>query len=70
MQKAGSAKEKAEGLVVVRETATDMVCIRLVNRKVAVHRWPRLKVSSSSFTSTLTSLSMASSSFWMNRKYW
>lgn len=45
--------------MVVRDTATDMVCIRLVNLKVVLHFWPLLKIISTSFTSGFTSLSMA-----------
>lgn len=54
----GVGKEREDGLVVERETATDMVCMRLVRRKVEVHFWFGVKVRVSSFTSGFTSLSM------------
>lgn len=55
----GFVKERRNGLVVVRETATVMVCMRLVSLKVVEHFWFRLKVMFTSFTSGFTSLSMA-----------
>lgn len=55
----GLSKEKTDEFVVVNDTATDMVCIRLVKRKVVVHCWPLLKTRSISFTSGFTNLSMA-----------
>lgn len=51
-------KVNRDGLVVERETATDMVCIRLVKRKVAAQRWLGMKITSSSLTSGFTSLSI------------
>lgn len=55
----GWVKENTEGSVVVRDTATAMVCIRFVNRNVVVHFWAFLKAKSTSLTSGCTSLSMA-----------
>lgn len=40
MMERGWEKERRDGLVVERETATDMVCMRLVNLKVVEHFWP------------------------------
>lgn len=54
----GWVKEKTEGFVVVSDTATAMVCMRLVNRNVVVHFWPLLKAKSTSLTSGCTSLSI------------
>lgn len=54
----GLGKEREDGFVVESETATDMVCMRLVSLKVAVDFWPLVKVRFTSFTSALTSLSM------------
>lgn len=51
-------KVNRDGLVAERETATDMVCIRLVKRKVAAERWLGMKITSSSLTSGFTSLSI------------
>lgn len=55
----GCWKEKIDGLEVVREMATDMVCIRLVNLKVWLHFWPLMNHKSIACTSALISLSMA-----------
>jgi hypothetical protein len=55
----GWVKEKALGFVVVRDTATAMVCMRLVNRNVEEHFWAFLKTKSTSLTSGCTSLSIA-----------
>lgn len=44
----GLEKQKTEELVVVSEMATDIVCIRFLNWKVAVHFCPLLKVRFSS----------------------
>lgn len=52
-------KENRDGFVVVRLTATDMVCMRLLSLKVVLHLWSLLKLSSTSFTSGFTNLSMA-----------
>lgn len=52
-------KERSDGFVVLRETATDMVCMRLVNLKVVEHFWPLVNTMFTSFTSALTSLSIA-----------
>lgn len=54
----GWVKEKTAGFVVVKDTATAMVCMRLVRRNVVAHFWPCLKVKSTSLTSGFTSLSM------------
>jgi hypothetical protein len=54
----GWVKEKTEGFVVVKETVTAMVCMRLLNRNVAVHLWAFLKAKSTSLTFGITSLSM------------
>lgn len=51
-------KENRDGFVVVRLTATDMVCMRLLSLKVVLHLWSLLKLSSTSFTSGFTNLSM------------
>lgn len=58
MTEKGWEKERVVGLVEIKEMATGMVCIRLVNRKKAEHLRLRLKVMSTSFTSATTSLSM------------
>ncbi|RDX57955.1 hypothetical protein CR513_62768, partial [Mucuna pruriens] len=50
--------EKIDGFVVVRDTATDMVCIRLVSLKEELHFWPFESIISTSFASAFTSLSM------------
>lgn len=54
----GRFKENKEGFVVVRDTATGMVCIRLVSLNDALHLWPFLKITSTSFSSAFTSLSI------------
>lgn len=54
------SKEKRDWSVVVKETATAMVCIKLVKRKVLVHFWPLLKAISTSFTSAFTNRSIVS----------
>lgn len=51
-------KEYTDGLVVVRETATAMACMRLVKRNVVVHFWPFLNAKFISLRSGFTSLSM------------
>ena len=51
-------KEYTDGLVVVRETATAMACMRLVKRNVVVHFWPSLNAKFISLRSGFTSLSM------------
>lgn len=51
-------KEYTDGLVVVRETATAMACMRLVKRNVVVHFWPPLNAKFISLRSGFTSLSM------------
>lgn len=52
------SKEKRDWSVVVKETATAMVCIKLVKRNVLVHFWPLLKAISTSFTSAFTNRSI------------
>lgn len=54
------SKEKRDWSVVVKETATAMVCIKLVKRNVLVHFWPLLKAISTSFTSAFTNRSIVS----------
>lgn len=51
-------KEYTDGFVVVRDTATAMVCMRFVKRNVVVHSWPFLKAKFTSLRSGFTSLSM------------
>ena len=47
-----------EGFVVVVDTATDMVCMRLVSLNVVLYFWPFWKISSTPFTSSFTNLSI------------
>lgn len=54
----GVVKESKEGFEVVRETATDIVCMRLVSLMVVEHFSCLLKIMFTSFTSGFTSLSM------------
>lgn len=58
MVDSGFVKERRDGLVVVSETATVMVCMRLVRLKVAEHFSFRLNIMFTSFTSAFTSLSI------------
>lgn len=44
--------------MVVKDTATDMVCMRLVSLKEELHFWPFRKIISTSFVSAFTNLSM------------
>lgn len=60
----GVVKESKEGFEVVRETATDIVCMRLVSLMVVEHFSCLLKIMFTSFTSGFTSLSMEFP--WMN----
>lgn len=57
------SKEKRDWSVVVKETATAMVCIKLVKRNVLVHFWPLLKAISTSSTSAFTNRSIV----WLRR---
>lgn len=54
----GLLREKREGFVVVKDTATDMVCMRLLSLKAELHFWPFWNINSTSFESGFTSLSM------------
>jgi len=54
----GLLMEKRDGFVVVRDTATDMVCIRFVSLKEELHFWPFKNITSTSFASAFTSLSI------------
>lgn len=54
----GLLREKRDGFVVVRDTATDMVCMRLLSLNVELHFWLFWNISSTSFESGFTSLSM------------
>lgn len=55
----GGLREKRDGSVDVRETATGMVCIRLVSFKIWLHFWFLMNKKLISCTSGLISLSMA-----------
>lgn len=44
--------------MVVKDTATDMVCMRLVSLKEELHFWPFWNINSTSFVSAFTNLSM------------
>ncbi|KHN03761.1 hypothetical protein glysoja_010990 [Glycine soja] len=48
--------EKREEFVVVKDTATDMVCMRLVSLKEELHFWPFWNINSTSFVSAFTNL--------------
>lgn len=54
----GLLMEKREEFVVVKDTATDMVCMRLVSLKEELHFWPFWNINSTSFVSAFTNLSM------------